>query len=139
MRRTRLATLLAPAALVACAPNPDRETLARLRDVQPQIEEVRVEEGLDKAMESYHRYLAETPKTAMTPEAMRRLADLKVEKQFGILGDGKLVEMEAPLEAPEHLAPSLTSSAQPPIEAIAIYDQLLEEYPHYEHNDEVLY
>jgi outer membrane protein assembly factor BamD (BamD/ComL family) len=117
-------------------------------------------------MESYQRYLVETPKTALTPEAMRRLADLKVEKQFGILGDGKLVELEAPESAgaperppaagiadlsesqrdferramgPTQLAASGQERPSGPLEAIALYDQLLAEYPNYEHNDEVLY
>ena len=181
--------------------------------MQAEIKDVQVEEGLDKAMESYKRYLEETPKTAMTPEAMRRLADLKVEKQFGILGDGKLMELEASEEAPEVSKPGLSEakpdksttvtlakpevrkirsqdahvgseapkaagiadlsesqkdferrataqntvaadgdrfavttpgsaqelSASGPLEAIALYDQLLAEYPNYEHNDKVLY
>ena len=55
--------------------------------------EVTVEDGLDKAMQSYRRFLDETPDDAMTPEAMRRLADLKLEKEYGILGDGKIVEV----------------------------------------------
>ena len=76
----------------------------------PDTTDVHVEQGLDKAMESYRRYLEETPKTAMTPEAMRRLADLKVEKQFGILGDGKLLEMEAPEAAPERMELAASSS-----------------------------
>ena len=186
MRPARMALMLAPVIVAACAPNPDKRTLAQLRNVQPQIKEVQVEEGLDKAMEGYKRYLEETPKTAMTPEAMRRLADLKVEKQFGILGDGKLVELAAPEEAPEHIAPGAESGVRPkaagiadlsesqkdferrateqnkvasegdhsavtlpgtaqeiaasgPLEAIALYDQLLAEYPTYEHNDKVLY
>src|SRR5688500_19860588 len=100
-RAIRLALVVSPLLVASCAPAPDKQTLAQLRDVPPDTAEVRVEQGLDKAMESYRRYLEETPKTAMTPEAMRRLADLKVEKQFGILGDGKsgdgkMVELEAP-------------------------------------------
>jgi len=34
-------------------------------------------------MESYQKFLEETPESAMTPEALRRLADLKVEKEYG--------------------------------------------------------
>jgi tetratricopeptide (TPR) repeat protein len=67
---------------------------------------VTVEQGLDQAMEGYRRFLEETPETAMTPEAMRRLADLQLEKQFGIrAGDGKLRQLAAPLLA-EKPAPS---------------------------------
>ncbi len=187
MRNVKAILLLTPFVVAACSSNPDKRTLAELHGLRPDLQDVQVEDGLDKAMESYRRYLEQTPKTAMTPEAMRRLADLKVEKQFGILGDGKLVEMEAPAEvAPEHIALTQTKSEAPkamgiadhsesqkdfesrataqatvastsardavptpagtqdvsatgPLEAIALYDQLLAEYPHYEHNDEVLY
>jgi len=202
-RPLRLALILSPVLAAGCAPTPEKQTLAELRKVAADTADVRVEQGLDKAMESYQRYLVETPKTALTPEAMRRLADLKVEKQFGILGDGKLVELEAPesavgtnpsaagVGAHERLAPATVSpgtsnpmrpqttgiadlsesqrdferramgptqlaasgqafkvtapgglAEQPasgPLEAIALYDQLLAEYPNYEHNDEVLY
>jgi len=194
MSNVRIALLAAPLALVACVGTQEKQTLAELRKAQPDVQEVRVEDGLDKAMESYRRYLEETPKTAMTPEAMRRLADLKVEKEFGLLGDGKLVEMEAPEVAPERVALNANASERPkaagiadlsesqkdferrateqtqvagatantaraasdrfavtapgatdqlsasgPEEAIALYDQLLAEYPNYEHNDKVLY
>ena len=57
-------------------------------------------EGLEQAMQGYRRFLEETPETEMTPEAMRRLADLQIEKQFGIrTGDGKPREMAAPERA----------------------------------------
>jgi tetratricopeptide (TPR) repeat protein len=187
MRRLAIPMVLAPVLVAGCAQNPDKQTLAELRNVHPDVQEVPVEQGIDKAMEGYRRYLAETPETAMTPEAMRRLADLQVEKQFGIrAGDGKPREMAAPERAQESVvaqagptgpgktagsagpaeseqeferrttAPSEFASggdtgtparaAMPgepdpagPVEAIALYDRLLAEYPNYEHNDKVLY
>ena len=186
MRTARIPVLLVPVALAACTPVADRGTLADLRAVNPDTTDVRVEDGLDKALQSYRRYLEETPRTAMTPDAMRRLADLKIEKQFGLLGEGKLVEQDAPEDVlPERIAPVATGAhpaasgiadvaesqkdferrasgetelaadatllavtapggardvdAAEPLEAIAIYDQLLAEYPNYEHNDAVLY
>ena len=182
-RPLRMVLMLSPVLVTGCAPTPDKHTVGQLRNTSADLADVRVEQGLDRAMESYRRYLEQTPKTAMTPEAMRRLADLKVEKQFGILGDGKLLEMEAPQAAADPAAThgerpkaagiadlsesqkdferratqqtQLASSGQPftvnapgsadeqqaagPLEAIALYDQLLAEYPTYEHNDEVLY
>jgi tetratricopeptide (TPR) repeat protein len=214
-----VATLLPMLVVFGCAVESNKQTLSQLRNVQPELKEVRVEDGLDRAMESYQRYLTETKKTAMTPEAMRRLADLKVEKQFGLLGDGKLMEMAAPddkIELAQSTSPAaqsqtantaatakvaskqasqvkprsvqdpltkssrgkesevrgagiadlsesqkdfekraMTASAVPskaasgkavddasasgPKEAIALYDQLLAEYPNYEHADKVLY
>ncbi|HEY0684823.1 MAG TPA: tetratricopeptide repeat protein [Steroidobacter sp.] len=185
MRPLRVALMLSPVLVTACAPAPDKQTLAELRNVPADTADVHVDQGLDRAMESYRRYLEETPKTAMTPEAMRRLADLKVEKQFGILGDGKMVELAAPEPAPERMVLAATGAERPkaagiadlsesqqeferratsqaqlasggrepvsvpgttdtqaasgPLEAIALYDQLLSEYPTYEHNDKVLY
>ncbi|HEX2494136.1 MAG TPA: tetratricopeptide repeat protein, partial [Steroidobacter sp.] len=186
MRSPRVALMLAPAVLAACAPTPDKGTLAQLRDVKQEIKDVQVEGGLDTAMESYKRFLEETPKSVMTPEAMRRLADLKVEKQFGILGDGKLVELDASQEAPERIPLDAATGEQPrasgiadlsesqkeferratkqhaiaasgerfavptpggaedvaasgPLEAVALYDQLLADYPTYEYADKVLY
>ncbi len=180
-RRIALALVLGPMLVAGCAEQPAKHTLAELRNVQPDVQEVQVEEGLDKAMAGYRRFLEETPETAMTPEAMRRLADLQIEKQFGIrAGDGKPREMAAPERAePEaEAAPTAAVTGGPaatlaesdrefeqrttaqgptatgptevaalagepepagPVEAIALYDRLLTEYPNYEHNDKVLY
>ena len=156
--------------------------------MRPDVQEVKVEQGLDQAMDDYRRFLEETPETAMTPEAMRRLADLQLEKQFGIrTGDAKPREMAAPQPA-QALAGALADTTQSgrdaspalgrlesdqdfeqrttaaagswlaadpaalpadavrgdadpkgPLEAIALYDRLLTEYPNYEHRDKVLY
>ena len=96
MRCARTALILVPALVVACMGNPDRHTLAKLRDVEPDVREVRVENGLEQAMLGYRKFLEEAPESALTPEAMRRLADLKVEKEYGLLGDGELRELPAP-------------------------------------------
>src|SRR5688572_32012669 len=93
--RVRLAVIVTPALVLgACADHPEKHgTLASLHRMPAETAEVTVEDGLDKAMQSYRRFLDETPDGAMTPEAMRRLADLKLEKEYGILGDGKIVEV----------------------------------------------
>ena len=96
MRRSHLALIVAPVlALAACAENPDkrhaREPAPGAGGYRPTCT-VQVNEGLDKATQSYQRFLDETPESALTPEAMRRLADLKIEKEYGILGDGKLAD-----------------------------------------------
>jgi tetratricopeptide (TPR) repeat protein len=91
--------ILALALILAagCAGTPDRGTLAQLHSVQPDVAEVQVQDTLDLAMQSYRRFLEETPTGAMTPEAMRRLADLQLEREFGIAGDGdRWVELPAP-------------------------------------------
>jgi tetratricopeptide (TPR) repeat protein len=102
MRRLTIPIVLAPALLVGCAAHhkPSGATLADLHNMRPDVQEVKVDQGLDQAMQSYRHFLEETPETAMTPEAMRRLADLQIEKQFGIhTGDLKPREIPAPKAA----------------------------------------
>src|SRR5499425_312983 len=99
MRRLTIPIVLAPALLVGCAAHrkATRATLADLHNMRPDVQEVKVEQGLDQAMQGYRRFLEETPETSMTPEAMRRLADLQIEKQYGIhTGDLKSREIPAP-------------------------------------------
>src|SRR5712675_1798615 len=102
MSRRAIPLVIAPVFMVACAARPMKQvgtagTLAELRSVRPDVQEVKIEQGLDQAMQQYRRFLEEAPETAMTPEAMRRLADLQIEKQFGIrAGEGKPRAMANP-------------------------------------------
>ena len=75
MRARRTLWLLAPALAAGCAVAPQRGTIAELAAVPADLAEVEVADSLDLATASYRRYLEETPTSAMTPEAMRRLAD----------------------------------------------------------------
>jgi len=70
--------------------------------VKPDVTEVKIENGLAQAMQGYRDFLREAPVSALTPEAMRRLADLQLEKEFGILGGAEL---------PTHEAAALASAA----------------------------
>ena len=178
MSRARtLAALIGPAVLAACAGAPEQGTLAELHRMPADVAEIAVDEGLERAMQGYRDYLEETPGTELTPEAMRRLADLQIEKEFGIRGDGELIELAAPegvgpgtvsaaatgiagpAESEQDFERRTTQARDPaagtgadgasvatgesppsgPLEAIALYDRLLAEYPGYEHNDQVLY
>ncbi len=96
MRLIHPVSMLAFVLIAACASNPDKQTLAGLHAVDADMEEVRIEDGLSQAMRGYRDFLEQAPESTLTPEAMRRLADLKVEKEYGILGDGDLVEIPAP-------------------------------------------
>src|SRR5881394_3262240 len=105
MRHLAIPIVIAPVFMVGCAARPIKPvgtpgTLAELRNVRPDLQEVKVEQGLDQAMQQYRRFLEETPETTMTPEAMRRLADLQLEKRYGIhTGDVKPRAMPAPSPA----------------------------------------
>jgi hypothetical protein len=67
------------ALLAACAHTERAGTLATLHRVQPDTTDVRVDDGLQKAVQGYRQFLQETPASDLTPEAMRRLADLQLE------------------------------------------------------------
>jgi len=74
-------------ALAACAEH--QGTLAELRQVEIVVDNAKPADSLDKAIESYENFLASTDATPMTPDAIRRLADLKVEKEFGSLPEAE--------------------------------------------------
>jgi len=192
MRRLRGISLLLPLALVACSSYEyDRKTLADLHRVEPDLADVHIADSLERAEASYRRYLEQTPSSAMAPEAMRRMADLQIEKEFGIIGSGELIEMaveedkvalskppKAALLALEGDSPesglgegaydesgedfekratsehqfaestseglalpdgASESAISGPLEAIATYQRILDQYPNYERNDQVLY
>ncbi len=160
--------------------------------MQIEIKEEKIEGGLEKAMEGYRRFLEETPDSALSPEAIRRLADLKVEREYGLLSGDAAAERRvsgAALPAPERAArpevaparllcscsrrrtrcqvnrrpisrkgrprarrrPARPAAGHGPadgaddleragaLEAIELYKKLLNDYPPYERNDQVLY
>lgn len=173
---------------LSCAANPDGQTLAALRDREPDLTEVVIDDGVDQAMAGYREFLEQAPKSALTPEAMRRLADLKLEKEYGLLGAPAAdAQPGASLPEPDRMEePATTTRARKdftrdalgpsesqlafeeraaapasvlgdgsaasldlpggdsadtagPLEAIALYDQILETYPDYAQSDQVLY
>jgi len=172
---------LSCAGLLACAtPGEQAGTLSQLDSVPADVEDIHVADSLERAADSYRRFLEETTESARTPEAMRRLADLQIEQAYGVMGTDDIKEMAAPAAAtktqkivaeqtnsgssPDResdeefearasqrevlLAPS--SDTDPllpeegtvptgPREAIKTYWEILEKYPDYERNDQVLY
>src|SRR5574341_511978 len=191
MNRIRHFIWAVPLTLVVCSSISNKDTIATLRHTHIEIKEEKIEGGLEKAMLSYQRFLEETPDSALTPEAIRRLADLKLEREYGTLTTGAAPAEVAPaLPAPERATrpnvpsvagtpsdqsltqlpvheeseaafetratqrqpvDSMAAAADKPVEgaddleragareAIALYTKLLNDYPLYEHNDEVLY
>lgn len=200
MKTRHWGLLLLPLLMSACATTSERGTLAELRDVRPELKDEEIVGGLERAMQSYQRFLDESPETAMTPEAIRRIADLSLEKNYGYISDGPERSAGAVREsAPRQLQqPEVGSATRPaagsipqatqesgtiasvgtesdqeferraaqgervpagqsgefvvPVpeggddlsnpdaeRAIALYQELLEKYPYYERNDQVLY
>jgi TolA-binding protein len=79
-------------------------TLAELGSVQADLQDVYLDDSLERAAQSYRRYLEETSESARTPEAMRRLADLQIEQAYGVIGDGDVREIAVPEMATPELA-----------------------------------
>jgi tetratricopeptide (TPR) repeat protein len=91
-------------------------TLADLQKVAPDVKDAETKQSVDQAMEHYRKFLDESPETPMTPEAIRRLADLELEKEYGIhTGDGK----QRPMPAPESAKAPTTKPARTPNKAAA--------------------
>jgi cellulose synthase operon protein C len=104
MRHRAISIVLASAFLGGCTahhkPPTQQGTLADLRNVAPDVQEAQTDQSVDQAMQQYRKFLEESPETPMTPEAIRRLADLELEKQYGIhTGEGKPKPMPAPESA----------------------------------------
>lgn len=106
MMRRAIIFALPALGLAACATTTEHGTLAELQRVDADLEEVYLDDGLERAAESYRRYLEETPESARTPEAMRRLADLQIEQAYGVLGSGEIVEMAVPEAAAQLAVPT---------------------------------
>jgi TolA-binding protein len=157
MRFANTVLLLELTLVAGCAGNPDRHTLARLRSVEPDLTEVQLDGGLDQAMLGYRKFLEEAPESRLTPEAMRRLADLKLEKEYGFVGVGGQQELPVPeaasapadagtaavvadrSESDEDFERRAASEVAMTESAIELYDQILADHPAYAHNDRVLY
>ncbi|HEY9148204.1 MAG TPA: tetratricopeptide repeat protein, partial [Gammaproteobacteria bacterium] len=197
MSYPRLTIVAASLLLSACSFSNKQGTLAELQDVNLELKDVEVTDGLEKAMMSYRRFLEETPESAMTPEAIRRIADLSIEKEYGYIADapatrtagntqsrsldkpatsapltggnatasgtagsaaisGMSDESEKDFEARVARGEEMQGSGEEGFsvpspqggddldnanarQAIELYTKLLQEYPLYERNDQVLY
>ena len=126
--------------LLGCQTTVDRNTIASLQNTSVEVSDEKLEGGLEKAIQSYERFLEETPDSNLAPEAIRRLADLKIEHEYGIKTVGA-DPMDLGSEVTSIGQTEAASDLERPgaLEAIALYKKLLKEYPSYEHNDQVLY
>jgi len=118
MKTLRLALALAlPAVLASCATTGGGDTLADLRDVRIEIKEEQIDGGIEKAIASYRRFLEETPESRLTPEALRRLADLKVQKEYGATAGATRAEPAAPRSLDKPAGFDAAASPPPPAAA----------------------
>jgi TolA-binding protein len=129
MKRFRLIIWTAPLILVACVSIGDKDTIGTLRNKHVEIKEEKIEGGLEKAMQSYQRFLEDTPDSPLKPEAIRRLADLKIEKEYGTLtSESASVEPSEASPGPEKATPpNVPSEAGTPSEStlaqIPVHDE----------------
>ncbi|MCQ3828440.1 tetratricopeptide repeat protein [Microbulbifer elongatus] len=75
-----LVTAASAALLLSACASHSGKTIGSLQRVDIEIQETHIEGSLEKALASYQKYLQETPETALTPEAIRRIADLKIKQ-----------------------------------------------------------
>lgn len=99
------------ALLAACAHTERANTLASLRKVQPDTTDVRVDNGLERAVDGYRQFLQQTPASELTPEAMRRLADLQLEREYGVRGTTAIVVDQVPAASGVTSAPPAGANA----------------------------
>src|SRR5512143_4126833 len=98
MSHSRLLIMALLTMLVSCASVSDKGSIGQLKDVRIELTDAKIEGGMEKAMQSYQKFLEQTPESAMTPEALRRLADLKIQKEYGTLEGATKVEKRGSLE-----------------------------------------
>jgi len=121
MNRIGIFFIVITLALVGCRSMNHKDTIAGLRHKKIEIKEVEIEGGLEKAMASYQRFLAETPDSALTPEAIRRLGDLKIEKEYDTLTEDARTskapakrKMTAPKQAKRPKTPKIGATVTTP-------------------------
>src|SRR5512142_941568 len=106
--RLRWIVVALPVILCACQSVGGKDTIAKLHDMRVEIKEEKIEGGIEKAMEGYRRFLEETPESStLKPEAIRRLADLKIEREYGLLSGDPAAKRQGPgtaLPPPERAA-----------------------------------
>ena len=190
MRRLTIPMVLAPALIAGCAARANKTvatvgTLAELRNVRPDVQEVKVEQGLDQAMaalpalprgdtgdrddsggdaasrgpatreavrDTHGRHQAagngrsgarpgtrgRAGRHAQSGRGGCRRRPAGIRSGFRAAHDrgGRDTWRTTPRSAD-----AVRAGADPsgPLEAIALYDRLLTEYPNYEHSDKVLY
>jgi tetratricopeptide (TPR) repeat protein len=110
--------------LVSCGTSSNKGSIGQLKDTKVDLSDSKIEGGFEKAMQSYQKFLEQTPESAMTPEALRRLADLKIQKEYGTLEGATKSEKKAALDEAKKIdrpatfeAPKIPAEATPDVVA----------------------
>lgn len=132
-RRLRRLSVPCVVLLASCASHTGDTagSIGELRHHGPDLADVKIDGSTDLAIRSYREFLERTPDGSMTPEAIRRLADLKIQKEYGTLegverNQQKAARREASI-APTDAAPALAAAG--PAVAPAAGTRLLEQRP----------
>jgi TolA-binding protein len=112
--------------LAGCAHlrNDNAPTIADLGKRAPKLEDQPLAADEQQAMAAYRRFLATADQTEARPQAMRRLADINLEREANPAAD---------------TVADAGALAQPARDSILLYRQVLETYPDRPDNDKVLY
>jgi TolA-binding protein len=114
--------------LASCASHTADTTgsIGELRRTNADLSDVKIDGSTDLAIQSYREFLDRTPEDGKTPEALRRLADLKVQKEYGTFeGVKRNHEKAAQREAsspPADATPGPINGAAPAVAAVAAAD-----------------
>jgi outer membrane protein assembly factor BamD (BamD/ComL family) len=125
MRHLRRLSLPCLVVLASCASNTRDTTgsIGELRQSRIDLTDVKIDGSTDLAIQSYKQFLEQTPEGGMTPEALRRLADLKVQKEYGTLeGVKRNQEKAARRETPSSLADAAVAPVAAPASAPVVAD-----------------
>jgi len=126
MNNFRFLILVMIGLLASCATSSNKDSIGQLKDMKIDLADSKIEGGFEKAMQSYQKFLEQTPESSMTPEALRRLADLKIQKEYGTLegvisnekkstlGEAKKIDRPAAFEPPKI---PLVPAAEAPVES----------------------
>ena len=127
-RRLRQLSLPCLVVLASCTTS-TRDTsgsIGELRQTRVDLTDVKINGSTDLAIQSYKQFLDETAEGGMTPQALRRLADLKVQKEYGTLeGVKRNQERAARRDAPSDSAaagPAPVAATSPAVVAAAVPD-----------------
>ena len=126
MSRLRHFSLPCLVVLASCATSTRDSTgsIGDLRQTRVDLTDVKIDGTTDLAIQSYKRFLDDTPEGGMTPQALRRLADLKVQKEYGTLegvkrNQERAARRDAPSEAAEAASAATSRMASGSIDVLS--------------------